>query len=234
MEGIKGKRGFFFLVVSIILIFFYFFTKYFYTRKRDEKGIVVTTYNPISRNYHQKNYNDHCKLINEFYYNKNGKFGEEVGYYDDGTIKFIVPYSYTCSGQMKALNYYFRGYHYFKKIFIYDKGKFDSSETIIPVLQDVRLNLKGDSLIADILVYDYRLDYIRDSLELFYELYDTINRDGVFPYTPSNSIMVGGYGIKKLKFHIVDKKKKFLFVMIGEKKNGKIKENEALIKEIDL
>ena len=142
MEGIKGKKGLLFLLVFIILACFS--SQYFYTKEKDENGTIVTIYNPISRNYHQKSYNAQGTLINEFYYNKNGKLGEEVGYYDDGTIKITVLYSngvkdgtskiYTNSGQKKALNYYFQGYHYFKKIYNYDKGKIDSSETIFPVL----------------------------------------------------------------------------------------------------
>lgn len=232
-EGIKKSNCFFTLcgfLICGILVFYFNFKDRYYAKVRYPDGKVKKTsiYLPLKKVFRVKEFYPDGELESIFYVNSTGDY--QVG---EGKI-------YSKNGKLKAINYLDDGHLYFKRIFDYDANGnlVDSGETLLPVVREFKLNKGRDTAIIKVQVLIEGTKYRYEDLDLYYEVYDTIRPDGLFPYTPTGSTTFNGPEVKTLFFPIEpiakNAKKYYLAMVIREKVNGRKEEHEPVIKEIDL
>lgn len=173
--------------------------------------------------------------IKEFY--PNGSL-ERLCYLDYNDNQVGEQRRYLQDGKLKSINVFETGEMYFKKVYFYDgKGNLvDSAETLLPIIHEFRLNKTGDTavIVAQMLLDGTKYKY--GDLDMYYEVYDTINPDGMYPYPPTDSTKFNGPGIKTLLFPIdliSRNPDKFYLVAVIRENVGSVKElHEIVEKEI--
>lgn len=171
-------------------------------------------------------------------------------YYENGNIEAIYykknlttegkMYIYTADGKLKALNYFKGGKMYYKKVYKYNSNNklIDSAYSIMPLVYEKKRDIAADSVYYKVGVITDGLNISCDSLDLFYELYEYKAPDGRFPYTPSHVAPLKNCNVQDLRlstkpdmirFTDIKSDSLYFFVLVRDRSNGKIHENDPVI-----
>ena len=220
-----------FLLLGLLTICFYMglqLYQKFYARENYPNGKIKKSASfVISKNMF---------MIKEYY--ENGKL--EALYYNKDLKTQGIMYIYTKEGNLKALNYFKDDIMYYKKVYKYDKSNYlvDSADALIPIIREFKLNDQEDTAIIKAQIILEGTKYKYGDLDLYFEVYDTIQPDGIFPYTPTDSTTFNSPEVKTILFPIVpiakNPKKFYLGMVIREKVNGEKVEHEPVVREIEL
>jgi len=225
--------------------------RHFYSCTSYESGTPkrCATYQIFKNRYQVKEFYETGEL-NELYYVKEGKLhGEALEYYKNGNLYYLRNFSnglvhgnlfiYNENGTLKAKSKYINNERYYKKVYHYDsRGNFkDSVETILPIIREFKLNKSRDTFEIKAQVQIEGTKFRYDKLDLIFEVYDTIQPDGVFPYTPTDSIIFNNDQIKTLYVPVnpITKNpiKYYLLAIIREEQNGVKRLREPVILELN-
>lgn len=187
--------------------------------------------------------------LKKVYYTINDKFeGLSAEYFPTGQLNSIGRYvkglekgdflTYRKDGKLFVINKYKEGKNYYRKKYIYSsEGKLmDSAYTLQPIIY--KQNRTTDSLFYKIGVITDDLNISCDSLDLFYELYGYKREDGLMPYTPTNIAPLKDCVAQDLRLPInpfmglttiTKSDSLYFFVLIRDRINGKIHENDPVI-----
>lgn len=182
----------------------------------------------------------------KIYFTENDKVnGTVIEYFKNGNIKTKSNYSndlmqgdlltYKEDGKLLALNIFRDGTMYYKRVYKYNGTGVlkDSVDAILPLIHDKRISDKGDSLYINVSVETQGTPYQIDSLDLFYELYDTIKPNGIYPYMPSNIKQISNKDNFILSFPLQQKAKLYDLVLIIRQINGEERiENDPIVLKI--
>lgn len=173
--------------------------------------------------------------IKEYYENGN----LESIYYKKDLITQGIMHIYREDGRLKALNYFKDGRMYYKKVYDYNSSNelIDSAYSIVPLIYNVKRDTAIDSIYYKVGVITDGLNISYDSLDLFYELYE-YKIEGMMPYTPSHVAPLKDCAVQDLRLStkpnmilLTDNKPDslYFFVLVRDKVNGKLHENDAVI-----
>lgn len=227
-----NKRGllFGFSIIIIIIITIIIFKDDYYATIRYPDGKIkkISVYLPFKKVFRIKEFYPNGELKGIYYMNSTGAY--QVG---EGRI-------YLQNGKLNAISLLDHNEMYYQKNFSYDKGGkvIDSLETLLPVIREFKLNDQEDTAIIKAQIILEGTKYKYENLDLFFEVYDTIQPDGIFPYTPTDSTIFNSPEVKTILFPIVpiakNPKKFYLGMVIREKVNGEKVEHEPVVREIEL
>ena len=218
------------IIIIIIFITIIIFKEDYYATIRYPDGKIkkISVYLPFKKVFRIKEFYPSGELESIGYVSPTGPY--QIG---EGKI-------FSRNGNLIAINLLDSGRLYYKKVYKYDKSNYlvDSADALIPIIREFKLNVDRDTAIikAQVIVKDTKYKY--EDLDLFFEVYDTIQPDGIFPYTPTDSTIFNSPEVKTILFPIVpiakNPKKFYLGMVIREKVNGEKVEHEPVVREIEL
>lgn len=187
--------------------------------------------------------------IKKVYYTIDDKFvGQSIEYFPTGELNSIGIYknglewgdflTFRKDGKLFVINKYKEGRNYYRKKYIYNSegSLVDSVYTLFPIIYTE--NRASDSVFYKVGIITEGLDISCSDVDLIYELYEYKNPDGLFPYTPSHVALLKDCEAQDLvlstkpdmiKHTDIKSDSLYFFVLVRDKVDGKIHENDPVI-----